>query len=119
MDEELKKLAEAPLANACKLNLPKGRLPPKREEPQDLPREPRAAIKARHEAAHTAKKNQLLDYYATVDVPAERVAEHVGLWRKEEYKPDGWKEGDRLAVRKVLDVERAAAELKWRREHRV
>lgn len=120
MDDELKALAAAPYCKTIgKINLPKGRLPAKREVAPEAPPGTgisRDEVKQRRVQAHTAKQEKLLDYYAGTDIPAERIAEHVGIYRTEEYKPEGWEEGDRLATRKVLDVERTEASLKWRRD---
>lgn len=126
MNEQLRKLAEAPLAtqgkamkDAQQLDIPKR---PKRERSRAPAAAPeggltKAQVKERQEKAHTAKQDALLHYYAGTDVPAERVARHIGFYRREEYKPEGWEEGDDMAVRHVPDIDRTAAALKWIREH--
>lgn len=120
MDKYLEKLAAAPLANAVALNLPQGKLPPrarsriKSGDLDDLPKLKRSELMERKQKETTAKQDKLLDYYATVDVPAERVAQHVGLYRTVEKGFD--EETRRPIMEQVLDVERAAAQLAWRRK---
>jgi hypothetical protein len=83
MDNFLQQLADAPLADPNKINLPMGRRPlprPAKEaripEPGDLTlRE----VRERRAKEASRKVDTLLDYYARTDVPLERIAEHLKL----------------------------------------
>jgi hypothetical protein len=110
----MKSLVDAPLANASKLNLPQGRQPTRSGRTVLDPAE-RAAIQARKEAALNAKVSALLDYYAGTSVPARRVAEHVGFFRKQQ---NGANKRGKAVFINVPDVERAERELAWRKEQR-
>ena len=116
MDPKLKALADAPLANPLAINLPEGRRPatrtvePAREHrPGDLTK---AQIAERKRNAEYARLSTLFDYYSTTEVPAERVAEHMGLYRMVEI---GAEDGKPVYERQ-LDVERARQELDFRRK---
>jgi hypothetical protein len=111
---EMKSLIDAPLANASKLNLPQGR---QSARGRRVARDPvaDAEVRARKAAALNAKVSTLLDYYASADTPAERVAEHVGYFRKEQ---SGVNKRGKAVFINVPDVERAERELAWRREQR-
>ena len=83
MDPKLKALADAPLANPLAINLPEGRRPaprdvdPAREHrPGDLTK---AQLAERKRDEEYKKLSALFDYYSTTDIPAERVAQHVGI----------------------------------------
>lgn len=110
MQEEMRALIEAPLANATKTNLPKGRKAIARERT-----DPALAklARERREASLSAKQEQLLDYYATTAVPAERVAEHVGFFNRVQ---TGTSKTGRPIFTRVPDVGRVEAALKWRRD---
>ena len=109
MDPNVRALIDAPLASATKINLPKGR------KPSTAPRADPALAKAareRRDATITAKQEQLLDYYATTTVPAERVAEHVGFLHQVQ---TGTTDKGKPIFRRVADVGRTEAALKFRR----
>jgi hypothetical protein len=119
MTHALQSLIDAPLANACKVNLPAGKRSAPRAKPHDLSDDigcPKLStkelreIKKRNEAAKLAS---LFDYYATTELTGDRVAEHMGLYRQERTGED--KEGKPIFSR-VLDVERADQQLAWRRK---
>ena len=116
MEYPLKALIDAPLANPARINLPMGRRPAPRSSPQPHERRPGdltpKQVRERKAKATTDRQEKLLDYYATVDVPVERVAEHVGLYRQEQTGRDD--SGNPIFSR-VLDVERAKAALDRRR----
>lgn len=71
MDEYLRKLANAPLADPLKIHLPEGKRPATRAPKQiHQPREgdlTAAQIRERKAKEHTAKLSALFDYYATTD----------------------------------------------------
>jgi len=84
MDEMMKKLVDAPLADALKLHLPAGkRAGPKNRKPQAdktfAPPITHKQVRERKEAAMSAKTIAVLDYYATTTVPVDRVASHCGI----------------------------------------
>jgi len=84
-DVDLKALAEAPLADPLRLNVPFGTKPGKRGprgshyDGLEIPRLTQAELQKRRESAFSKKLIAVLDYYATSSVPIERVAEHTGL----------------------------------------
>jgi hypothetical protein len=84
-DLDLKAMADAPLADPLRLNIPFGkRTAPRGERARyydgiDVPRMTREEINKRKEEAFSKKLCAVLDYYATTEVPIERVAEHTGL----------------------------------------
>lgn len=94
----LQSYIDAPLADPVKLYLPQGKRPAKRarkpqyEDGVDCPKLTRKELDRRAEKALSAKHDKLLEYYATTDLPNERIAEHLGL-----------------------SVERVAGEMSWRR----
>lgn len=115
---DVKALAAAPYCKSIgKINLPAGRKPVTRERIQTVPRPgdlTTAEVKERKAKAISAKQTALLDYYATVDVPAERVAQHVGLYRLVEVGID---EASRKPIyERQLDVAKAERELVGRRK---
>ena len=83
MNDMLRQLVDAPLADPLKINLPLGRQPAPRQArpaytpaPGDLtPRE----VKERRAKAVSDKVRSVLDYYAGTQVPVERIAQHTGL----------------------------------------
>jgi hypothetical protein len=117
MDEFLKKLVDAPLKSATKINLPMGRKPATRAPRQ--PHERREGdltlkeVRERKAASIDKKRSALLDYYAGTDVPAQRVAEHLGIFRSEECGVD--EETGKPIINYVLDVEGVEAALRQRR----
>lgn len=124
MDPKLEALRDAPLANALRLNIPGGReaLPPKpREQKEQLSDAEKAArgyltgkqLRERKAKQADAKLAELYEYYAGTEIPAERVAQHMGVYRTEE---DGKDEDGKVKFKRVLDVEKVASELKWRRD---
>lgn len=119
MNPEIKKLVEAPLADPLKINIPGGRdaLPPRPRQPKEQ-RYPAPGdltpkqVRERKALDEQAKREKLYDYYATTDLPAERVAEHVGVYRLEE---DGTDDAGKVKYKRVLDVAKVEAALAWRR----
>jgi hypothetical protein len=123
MDPKLKALVDAPLADPLRLNIPGGRdaLPPKpREKREHLsPTEKKERgyltgkqlAQRKHDEAYK-KLSTLFDYYSTTDIPAERVAEHCGVYRLVEV---GSEDGKPVYERQ-LDVERVRQELDFRRK---
>ena len=84
MTPEMKRLVDAPLANALRLNLPEGKAPaPRAIKPEyhceELPKLTAKEVRARRTEATNAKVCAILDYYATTEVPPRRIAEHLGL----------------------------------------
>lgn len=123
MDDYLRKLAEAPLANPLKINADLPNLNGGRPFP--APREKRvnnggrdghltnAEVRAMKEKAQAEKLETLFAYYATTDKDAATVAQHMGLYKKVQTGAD--EETGKPTYERVLDVERAAEQLKWRR----
>jgi hypothetical protein len=116
MDPKLKALADAPLANPLAINLPEGRrsqprevAPAQEHRPGDLTKTQLAERKRDEEYA---KLSKLFDYYATTDIPVERVAAHVGVYRMVEV---GSEDGKPVYERQ-LDIERVRQELDFRRK---
>lgn len=118
IDKKLQGLIDAPLADPWKIYLPEGRRKASRgsraETGDDIgcPKLTHKALIERKDKALSGKINALLDYYATTDLPAERVAEHVGLYRKEQ---TGVSEDGEPIFARVLDVGRVRQQLAWRR----
>ena len=118
MDAKMQALIDAPLReNAGKLNLPEGRRPIQREVkphrqpgPNDLTP---AQVKERKAKELSGKHDLLLDYYAETDKDAKTVAGHIGLYRMVEDGTD--EESGKVKFKRILDVERVASELEWRR----
>jgi hypothetical protein len=114
----LKSLIDAPLANAAKLNIPGGRAPAPRARKADLgddigcPKLTGKQLREIKAKAQADKLNKLFDYYASTELSAETVAEHMGLYRNTQ---TGIEDGKPIMTR-VLDVERAAEQLAWRRK---
>lgn len=84
MDPTIKKLVDAPLGDALKLyvhgkprTIKRGRRPQYHDE-IDGDRLSRTQVEERRVEAKSKKVNELWDYYATTQVPFERVAEHTG-----------------------------------------
>lgn len=119
IDPQMKALIDAPLADACKINLPAGKRSARRAQKIDYgddigcPKLSRKEIAARNAKAADNKLSSLFDYYATTDLSARRVAEHLGLYRKEQTGTD---EAGKPVFSRVLDVKRAEGELAWRRK---
>lgn len=110
MDDYMKSLVEAPLANATKINLPQGRKPAPRSDGGGP--EQRRFAADRRAAGVSSKRSALFDYYATTDTPADRVAEHLGLYRKEQTGSD---DKGKPIFSRVLDVKLAETQLAARR----
>jgi hypothetical protein len=120
MDERLKALVDAPLANPLRLNIPGGKeaLPPKpravSEVKQHRPGDLTARqVRERKAAAEQQKLDALYNYYATTDVPAERVAEHIGVRKLVE---DGTDDAGKMKYKSVLDVDTVRHALAVRRQ---
>lgn len=124
MDPKLKALVDAPLADPLRLNIPGGRdaLPPKprerREHLSPAEKKERGYLtgkelaQRKHDEAY-AKLSTLFDYYSTTDIPVERVAQHVGVYRMVEIGTD---EDGKPKYERQLDVERVRQELDFRRK---
>lgn len=117
-EHPLQSLIDAPLANATKINLPMGRRAAPRVKAE--PRQPRpgdltpAQVRERKAKALSDKQEKLLDYYATTSIPAERVAEHIGLYRVVQIGVD--EETHKPITERVLDVQQVESALAWRRK---
>lgn len=89
MDATLKLLVEAPLANPLKLNVPMGRRSaPRGSKPVyvgDMGGEPlsQSELRTRRDNEKAAKVVSVLDYYATTQVPFDRIASHVKMTEDE------------------------------------
>lgn len=120
MDKHLKALADAPLADPLKINLPEGKRPNPRGPRIQTERAPGdlspTELKERKQKELQQKQSDLLDYYATTDKDAETVARHVGLYFTEEVGAD--EETDKPILERRLDIKRAGEELAWRRKAR-
>lgn len=118
MDAKMKALADAPLANPIGIYLPEGKRPAPRArkaECDDIgcPKVSSKELRERKQKALAARTEALFDYYAKTELTAERVAEHMGLYRNEQTGFDD--KGKPIMVR-VLDVKRADDHLAWRRK---
>lgn len=118
IDKEMRALIDAPLADPLKINLPKGRRPLPRGTKDRSDSIPCAKLssqqlKDRKIKAEADKLNKLLDYYATTDLPAAKVAEHLGLYRQHQTGVD---DKGKPTFERVLDVARAEQQLAWRRK---
>ena len=116
MSDDLRALIDAPLANPAKINLPAGRRSAPRVKMERPPPRPGdltpAQVRERKAKALSAKQELLLDYYATTEIPASRIADHVGLFHQVQTGTD--KQGKPIYTREP-DVKRVEAALKWRR----
>lgn len=116
MDEKLRALAEAKgCKNPLGINLPEGRLPAPRNTRPPLPPGvglSKEQLVERERKQHDAKLVSLYDYYATRDIPAERVAQHMGVYHQVE---DGADDNGKVKYRRELDVATVRRELEWRR----
>lgn len=118
MTHPLQSLIDAPLADATKKNVPSG----KRATPRGsksghgdeigFPKVSGKELRERKAKAAAEKLGKLFDYYAATDMPAERVAEHMGLYRQEQAGTDA---KGKPTFSRVLDVKRAEEQLSWRR----
>lgn len=84
VDPALQALTEDPIRSAdraSKLYLPCGRLPPKKASEEELSsrRANTAMRRVLEKEAAERKREELFAYYATTTIPAERVAEHMGI----------------------------------------
>lgn len=85
MDDTMKALVNAPLADPLKIYLPMGRRPGARGgkpvyEGEFAPEKLTSKqVRERRENAQGDKVASLLDYYGTTNVPCERIAEHLRL----------------------------------------
>jgi hypothetical protein len=125
MDPKLQALIDAPLANPLRLNIPGGKesLPPKpraKKEPSLSPAEKRARgilttkeLAERKALEAQAKLTQLYDYYATTDIPAERVAEHMGVYHQVQV---GTTDDHKPIYERQLNIGLVRAELERRRK---
>jgi hypothetical protein len=121
MDPKMRALVEAPLADPSRIYLPEGRGTVRRARPpSDISDETdgglrlsRSKVAQMKERQAAEKLTKLFDYYAATDLSPERVAEHLGLYRSIQTGTD---EKGRPTFDRILDVERAAAQLEWRRK---
>jgi hypothetical protein len=119
MTHPLQTLIDAPLANATKINVPAGKRSaprsPKVEYGDEIgcPKVSAKELRERKEKAVAEKRAKLFDYYAVTGLTAEKVAEHMGLYRQEQTGVDD--KGKPILVR-VLDVKLAEDQLAWRRK---
>jgi hypothetical protein len=119
MDERMKALIDAPLADPAKIHLPDGkrviRRGPRYQEHDSIgaPKVSREELTRRKEKAAAEKLDKLFDYYAASNLTAEKVAERMGLYRQEQ---NGVDEAGKPVFVRVLDVKRADEQLSWRRK---
>lgn len=119
MTHPLQSLIDAPLADATKTNVPGGKRPASRGSKAGhgdeigFPKVSGKELRERKAKAAEEKLNKLFDYYATTDMSAARVAEHMGLYRQQQ---NGTDDKGRPTFERVLDVKQAAEQLAWRRK---
>lgn len=119
MKHPLQSYIDAPLADACKINLPQGRRSAPRAKKADYsddigcPKISGKELRERKVKAEADKLSSLFDYYyAKTDLDAERVAKHLALYRQTQTGTD---DKGKPVFTRVLDVERAEQQLAWRR----
>lgn len=113
MDDYLRSLIDAPLADPANLYLPQGKRRAKRFKPEyhedvGCPKLTGKQVRERKEAAAKAKLSSVLDYYAKTEIPFPQVAEYAGLYRIEQTSTD---DKGKPIMGRVLDVERARKEM--------
>lgn len=114
----LQSLIDAPLADPIKIFSPGGKRPaprsPKIEYADDIgvPKLTSKQVRERKDKAAAQKLDALLTYYAGTDLPAEKIAEHLGLYRQEQTGVD---DKGKPTFARVLDVKRVEREMAWRR----
>jgi hypothetical protein len=115
---EMQALIDAPLADATKVNLPAGRRSAPRAKKAEYadeigcPKLKTSEVRARKQKAEDEKLGKLFDYYAGTDLTAEKIAEHMGLYRNDETGVD---DKGKPTFTRVLDVRRAQEQIEWRR----
>lgn len=111
----LQNLIDAPLSDACKINLPKGRRATPRaniEYGEEIGAKlTKSEVATRRKSSADAKLAKLFDYYAGTDLSAERVAEHMGVHKQVQVGTEFGKP----VYERVPDVEKVERELAWRR----
>ena len=117
MDDFMRSLIEAPLADPARIYAPGGKRPAARGpkvEYDDIgcPKISSKEMAARKKRVANDKLEALYAYYATTDLTAEKIAEHMGLYRQEQ---TGVGEDKKPIFTRVLDVERVEKQLAWRR----
>lgn len=119
MDERMKALIAAPLADPSKIFLPEGKRRisrgprPQYEDGIEAPKVSGKELAERRSKAAWKKLEALYDYYAGTNLTAERIAEHMGVYRQEQTGVDD--KGKPVFVR-VLDVKTVEAQIAWRRK---
>lgn len=85
MDDRMKALVEAPLADANRTYLPEGKKRAPRSRKQHyadgigVPKLTAKQLADRNTAHQDGKIRALLDYYATTNVPTCRISEHIKM----------------------------------------
>lgn len=123
MDDLLRKLANEPLVRPGEaMHRAQALGGPKKPRGQrsaevvvSLPKLTKAELREREAKDLEGKQGQLLDYYATTELPVERVAHHVGFYKQVEVGRT--EDTDEPIYERQLDLERTEAALKWRRDH--
>jgi hypothetical protein len=119
IDKHLQALIDAPLADPAKLaihgearKISRG---PRLREHDGIraPKLTREQLAERKGKQLSAKLNKLLDYYATTDLPAEKITEHLGLYRQVQV---GVSDDGKPVIERVLDVKTVEGQLAWRRK---
>lgn len=117
MDDFMRSLIEAPLADPARIYAPGGKRPAPRGpkvEYDDIgcPKITGKELAAYKKKVANDKLEALYAYYATTDLTAEKIAEHIGLYRQEQTGVD---DKGKPTFARVLDVERVEKQLAWRR----
>jgi hypothetical protein len=118
IDKRLQSLIEAPLADPVKLAIHgeprKIKRGPRVRENDNIgaPKLSRDQLAERKSKQFSAKLNSLFDYYATTNLPAEKVAEHVGLYRQVQ---TGMDDKGKPVFTRAPDIKTVEAQLAWRR----
>ncbi len=85
MDEKMRALIDAPLADPAKLYLPEGKRRARRVktnyDSDDIgcPKASQQELDERAAKSQSEKLDKLFEYYATTSLPNERVAEYLGV----------------------------------------
>jgi hypothetical protein len=113
MDEYLRKLVEAPLADPARIYSPGGKRTIKRAPKAEcsdmgITKLTDKQARERREKAANDKLSSVLDYYAKTSIPFERIAELAGLYRQVQTGVD---DAGKPVFGRVLDVERARKEM--------
>lgn len=119
MDKRMQALIDAPLADAAKIYLPDGKRRisrgprPQYEDGIEAPKVTSKEIAERKSKAAWKKLEQLYDYYAKTDLTAEKIAQHMGIYRQQQTGVD---DKGKPIFGRALDVKTVEAQIAWRRK---